>query len=448
MILFSCKDYLDIKPYGKTIPQTAEEFSALLHKQLNEIDYGEPNIVGNIISSGNFECFCDNLETNLTNYPDGNRIPAYIGELLSQKQTVYSKLYESIRTANIIIGYMEDKDSDEAQNVLGTAYALRGVCYYQLLRQFCKPYDSKNPNQLGVPLVIEFNMEERPVRSSMQQTAELIENDFITAIKYNIQNEAFRFNNNIIKGYLTRLHFWMGQYEKVIPHAQELLKKYPLLEGDQYKAMINSNITRKGNILLKSGIFTNASTSLTYAAMMNSIKARPISRRFIELFEEGPKDIRYGISIGKKRVVTKKLLSCMRSAEFALILAESYYHLGKDEKALEVLNNLRKKRIYPYTDYTRTTLPNVNANDYIKQDAKGNALTPLIYAILAERRKEFFMESDRWFELKRNGCPEFWIAKQGLKYYTRNYMYTFPLPVKDIMLVEGLVQNLGYEKTK
>ena len=41
---------------------------------------------------------------------------------------------------------------------------------------------------------------------------------------------------------------------------------------------------------------------------------------------------------------------------------------------------------------------------------KGNALTPLLYAIHCERRKELFLEGDRWYELKRNGCPEFWVA--------------------------------------
>ena len=51
IVLFtSCTDYLDIKPYGRTIPKTAEEFSALMHNHLNNIDSGEDeDIVGNDI---------------------------------------------------------------------------------------------------------------------------------------------------------------------------------------------------------------------------------------------------------------------------------------------------------------------------------------------------------------------------------------------------------------
>ena len=42
--------------------------------------------------------------------------------------------------------------------------------------------------------------------------------------------------------------------------------------------------------------------------------------------------------------------------------------------------------------------------------------------------------------------PEFWVAKQGLKYTTYSWMYTFPLYAPDIQLVEGLEQNPGYDK--
>ena len=32
LLCISCNNYLDIKPYGRTIPKTAEEFSALIHR--------------------------------------------------------------------------------------------------------------------------------------------------------------------------------------------------------------------------------------------------------------------------------------------------------------------------------------------------------------------------------------------------------------------------------
>ena len=62
LLLTSCKRYLDIKPYGQTIPKTADEFSSLLNSTLDKIDYGEGNIVGDITSVAYLECYADNLE--------------------------------------------------------------------------------------------------------------------------------------------------------------------------------------------------------------------------------------------------------------------------------------------------------------------------------------------------------------------------------------------------
>ena len=94
------------------------------------------------------------------------------------------------------------------------------------------------------------------------------------------------------------------------------------------------------------------------------------------------------------------------------------------------------------------TLPPVDPDDNVKVDARGQALTSLIYAILCERRKELFLEGDRWYELKRNGRPEMWTHRQGRKYTTLEFMYTFPLPIADVILTDGLVQNPGYDNVK
>ena len=39
-ILTSCNNYLDVKPKGKIIPKTAEEYSTILHYWLDEIEKG------------------------------------------------------------------------------------------------------------------------------------------------------------------------------------------------------------------------------------------------------------------------------------------------------------------------------------------------------------------------------------------------------------------------
>ena len=135
----------------------------------------------------------------------------------------------------------------------------------------------------------------------------------------------------------------------------------------------------------------------------------------------------------------------IRISELVLMSAESFCHLGQEDKALELLNMLRRERIRGVQDYTAASLPAVREGDRIVEDALGKELTPLMQAILDERRKELFMEGDRWFELKRNGSPEWWIINNGLKYTVKSYLYTAPVYKGDVDLNPGMKQNEGYE---
>ena len=447
VVMTSCTKYLDIKPYGKVIPQTAEEFSALLHSIIEEIDYGEDIIIGDISSVADLECYSDNLEANLTKYPDGDYLPLYIGQELSSKQKMYSNLYAIIKDCNIVLDNMTDKESEQAKDVLGAAYALRGVCYYNLLRNFCQP-PVGNHGGLGVPLVVRFDMEARPARSTIAKTFEQAKQDMLTAISYNIKDEIYRFNNDVMYAYLARLCFWVGDWSNAASYAQKVIEKYPLLSGDQYVEMMKSEVTAKGNIIFKSYIMTDGGKKIGYDGVKSNLAARPVSKRFVDLFVEKEKDIRYELFFNAKRKYTKTILSCIRTAEMQLILAESLYHSEQETEALAALNQFRQHRIANVVDYTMETLPSPNPDEYITVDVYGKQLTPLLNAILNERRKELFLEGDRWFELKRNGSPEFWVAKQGRKYTTRSYMYTFPLPIQDVELVDGMIQNPGYDKVQ
>ena len=446
-VLASCTKYLDIKPYGEVIPKTADEFSSLLNTLLEGIDYGEEVIIGNPESAVEFESYADNFEANLTSYPAGNTLALYVGTRISNQQHFYSNLYSVIRDCNIVIDNLEERDTRLGKDILGTAYALRGVCYYNLLRNFSEP-PVDNMGGLGVPLVTQFDMEERPIRSNIEKTFAQAESDMLTAIGYNIQDKMYRFNSDVMEGYLARLYFWTGKWSKAKIYAENVIAKYPLLSGDAYLEMMKSRMSPKGNMLLKAFILSESSSLSGYNGAENMLRARPVSKRFVDLFVEKERDVRYELSFNKKREHQKNGFGCLRSAEMQLILIESLYHSGDKTGALDALNDFRRNRIKDVLAYTMETLPDVNPDEYIKVDVYGEPLTPLLNAILNERRKELFMEGDRWYELKRNGRPEFWSAKQGRKYTTYKFMYTFPLPIQDVEIVDGLIQNPGYDKVQ
>lgn len=445
----SCKEYLDVKPKGEVIPKTAEEFGALLNSHLNEIDEGyDEAILGNPMEKFELECFGDNMENSLTRNVTGmGAIPKYVGDRLNSFRTEYRGLYSLIRNCNLVIHEMKESDTDLAKSCYATAYAMRGVAYYNLMRLFCEPYNKeKAEEQLGLSIVTRFDMEARPKRSSLKEVATLIEEDFKKAISYHSKSEIYRYTEDVVKAYLARLYFWTQNWEQAIPVAKEILDAYPLVEGAVYTDMLSARYAQQGNVLLRSYLLTSSSGDVNYNSAKGYLPVKPVSKRFIDLFEEKERDVRYAFSFNAKREALKIPMACVRSAEMCLILAESHAYLNQTKEALDYLNLLRSKRITGYTPYTMGNLPAVDEYALVRINAEGNAFTPLLWAIHCERRKELFMEGDRWFELKRNGCPEFWCAKDGLKYETQQFMYTAPIPSQDIDLIPGMIQNEGYVK--
>ena len=314
LLCISCNNYLDIKPYGRTIPKTAEEFSALIHTRLNSIDAGSDSyLVGNANQWMTWDAVCgDDFETCLTS-SGARSLATYVGDIIRQNQypNYYQSLYEFIRDCNIVLNEMEESDTEGANNIRGTAYAIRGVAYYQLLRIFCEvPRTREFDTQLGLPLVTTFDMEEKPLRSTMQATINQIESDLQKAASYHINDNIYRFTEDVIKGYQARMYFWTRQWSKALPIAQDLLNKYPLLEGEAYKAMMTNAYELTGNQLLKSYLAVTATGSDDLSGVNTTLQYRPVSLRFLSTFSEEEKtsDIRYALWVNTQRQAKKDFL--------------------------------------------------------------------------------------------------------------------------------------------
>lgn len=444
----SCTDYLDVQPYGRTIPKTAEEFSALVHGQLDDLDEGTSYLV---VGTDRYEydCGCgDNFEVCLTE-KSGSMLAVSQSQSAGSMSSIsiWNRLYEVIRDCNIVIDNLNEDGSQLANSTMAAAYAMRGVAYYELMRNYCEaPRSGEFDTQPGLPLVTVFDMEARPIRSSLQATVNLIESDFKQSISRHCQDNLYRFTEDVVKGFLARLYFWTEQWEQALPLCDELLERHPLLGIDDFKSMMSEPYKLNGNKLIMTYRVNTSNSSFVYTSMMNSLQFRPVSKRFLNSFAEGEDttDVRYSLAVNRKRRLQKPMFCGMRVAEMQLIKAEALCHLGRFDESLSALNDLRSHRIKDYRPLTLQTLPSVPASEYIKVDCTGSPLTPLLANILVERRKELFMEGDRLWELKRNGTPEFWTAYNGRKYTTLSYQYTRPIPEREIRINPGIVQNPGY----
>lgn len=444
----SCRKYLDVKPYGSVIPRTPEEFSAILHDHLNDIDAGSENyILGNISILSRWDVgHGDDFELSLSSQA-ANRLDKYVGDLLKTPAVYapYRKLYEVIRDCNIILDELPEQGNDELRKVRATAYALRGVAYYQLMRLYCQaPVKSGLHEQLGLPLPTHFDLEHREQRSTLAELIAQIESDLKRAIELNNEDTAYRFTANVCKGFLARLYFWTQEWEQAVELSSTLLKQYPLLPAESYEQMQTYTAELRGNQLIKAYRLPSVNQNEQETTII-SVQGRPVSRRFLSLFaeDEAERDIRYRLWANKKRTAIKPFFCGLRSAELLLIQAESLAHLGRDSEALALLNELRSLRIKDYQPLRLEALPQGSKYELIQQDATGKPLTSLMSCILSERRKELFLEGDRFFELKRNGSPTFVRSYNGTAYTTESYMYTYPLPSLDVQL-SNLKQNPGY----
>lgn len=436
----ACTSYLDLKPHGKTIPKTPEEYSALLHQMIYDIEEEADNqIMPNTNDVINAEAVSDNLDANI--YLGQEIIPFYIGQLLDKN--VYAKLYQYIRNCNIILDGLKEDGSDLSLKVKSVAHAMRGVCYFELARHYCEaPVNGVYP-QLGMPLVDRFDMEARPVRSTYQQTIDFIENDFEQSLRiFDMQDQVFMFTEDVVKAYMARLFFWTAQWDKALSNAQELLDKYPVADRETFAQMVLGN-KETNNMILR---YKNTMSQSQYVSdrIYTTLKNRPVSIDFINVFDNRSKDVRFTESLNSRRNPIKLFIGSIRSEEMLLIAAESSYYLTDNEQALSYINTLRNNRIENHEPLTLTTIPNIEDASVVVKDAMGNNLTPLSRLIINERRKEMFMEGDRIMQLKRLGSPQFWVSRNGLAYTTYSFMYTYPIPADDIELNKGIIQNEGY----
>lgn len=444
MCLGSCGRYLNVKPQGKVIPQTDEEFATIMHNRICDIEGGyDEFVVGNMDVIARREGCSDDLDANIMT----GSITAYAGDVINNRQTDYREIFEIIRDCNIVIENLQGRSTTLACDVLAAAYAMKGVCYYNLIRDFCEPWDEGNADdQMGMPLVDKFDIKDMSVRASLERTVAYTEDLFSRSLQLKMSDGKFFFTEYVVKAYMARLAFWSENWPKTISICNDIISNsgLQLTYIDGYEDMIMAPYEKKGEVIVRSHINNSSELDWYFTYVKGYVKSRPASASLVGLFDK-ENDIRYKVGFDSRRFALKTPECRIRLSEIVLMLSEAYCHKGEELEALKQLNVLRRHRIQGVKDLSLDDLPPVRDDDRIVEDAEGEALTPLMQAILDERRRELFLEGDRWFELKRNGSPEWWIINNGLKYTTRKYMYTAPIYKGDVDINPELKQNPGYE---
>lgn len=154
---------------------------------------------------------------------------------------VWSGYYEGIDNINLMLeGFQEIKPANEAETkrmtvYTGEAHLARAFYYFNLVTRYAKIYDPATAaTDLGVPIVILHDMNNKPARSTVKQVYDLILKDIETAktnlATVNGARQANRFTIDAVRALEARVKLYMQDWPGARTAAEALITggKYPL----------------------------------------------------------------------------------------------------------------------------------------------------------------------------------------------------------------------------
>lgn len=370
------------------------------------------------------------------------------------------ELYDGIILSNVVINNTSLPSSEEVSNLKGEARIARALGYFYAVSYY-SPNPTSNQNQeFGVPLNLgDYNPNAQLPRATVDQVYDQIITDLTTALEL-MNNET-----PINKGYLSptaarlllsRVYLTRGKagdYQKSVDYANLVINgtgggAFDFVNRAGYVSYFTaSNIMQSENqpeTVWEINMTSQASENPGINSSLSSFyEFNGSKKRF--LFTQGfyntfpTTDIRKSLFNSSsvpndddpKGIWTRKYfrntsegpfaqnIKVLRMSEVKLNKIEALYKLGNMGAALTELNAFAVER--GGTPYTAATLDN----------------------ILSERRKEFFAEGHRFFDLKRNNL--------GFERLTNCYsivcsvpandrLFVIPMPLRELNINVNMVQ--------
>ena len=382
------------------------------------------------------------------------------------KTTTWKALYKRIGVINAILDEIDNfkgEPGDNYRKVKGEAYFLRAAYYYFLVNIYAKPYYKESAStDMGVPLKLFSKVEnKRYVRSPLQECYDQISSDLKNAILYLkglTPVTTYRTGEMASRHLLSRVYLYMGEWNGVVSQCDTILSSYSYQLLD-YNVFGDVNKTNATSATSPETIFTSGANSYNNSWFDPQINSKfQGSDEILALYE--PTDLRrvyyfrgatggnYG-DFWPCKLANRDEGNCsnfflFRLPEIYLNKAEALTVLGENQEAINLLQELRKRRLQAGSSYE------VDVNLAGKE---------LMDIVRAERRREFTFEGQRWFDLRRYAVHPVWPYQREIRhaYYEsadlvgdivlRTYdedseYYVLPIPDSEIILNSGfLLQN-------
>ncbi len=370
----SCEDYLDEVPKGQKIPETLADFEAMLRYEYgnHRVDVKQAlNLMNdNWLSSFDLSYY-PLYQVNYMWDESADRI-----ELNSSDETTYYASYSAINAFNLIIENALNSlnaTESEKKEVWAQAKVLRAMTYFNLVNYYADTYDEATAStKLSVPLITSANVNAPYTQISIQSMYDFILNDLDEAMP-NLPSEGATILHPSIGtayAFYARVYLQMNDYTKALEFADmALLENNELYDWTTYYEDNRTQIEDADSYIQTAspmGFDYLENYSFRHGSIYYQSAESYLTVERAEQFEEG--DAKF-LARWKLRTVgvDTYYYSTLRgffnyggitTTEVFLIKAECLARNGAIEEALNVVNDLREKRILAsnYSDLTAVDL--------------------------------------------------------------------------------------------
>jgi starch-binding outer membrane protein, SusD/RagB family len=461
----SCESLLEIEPKQSVDPSKVLTPEGMHARLINLYSYLKTTVLYGRDFVATAEALADN--TRIINRA-GGRYQAQGTNTINNHLNNWEFAYAAINEINLLLADIPVADIDPAfADVLeGQAKALRALFYFDLVRTYAYEPNMAPPNadKGGVPIMLTGAVLEKDIirnpRAPQQEVYARIYSDLSDALsKVPAANDPTYYapayiTKGAVRALFAKVALYNQDWATAESYASEAIATagVPLpLDNLNYingwrnashpEAIFEVTFTIAGESIgvneSVQSAFTTRSSLLGdrlagYGAVVPTdafltLIAAPDIRR--TLYQPGVSRSNVIATectkfMGKAGAIYMDNIPMIRISEVYLIRAEARARqTGKEAGALADLNTIAVREGVGLTPYS------------------GLSGTPLIDAIINQRRKELAFEGDRWFDLKRRGA--------NVNKATGNVLYTdiriLPgLPLREIQSNSLLVQNLGY----
>jgi starch-binding outer membrane protein, SusD/RagB family len=348
-----------------------------------------------------------------------------------QAQSTWLDAYRAINICNNVLAKLSVVVAAKQNKVEGEAKFVRGALYFELARTYARTYIDGNPSSNpGVPLVLTpttgENATGKVVRNTVAEIYAQVIKDLIDAESKLPSSNGFFATSDAASAILSRVYLMQGQYTKAAEAADKVISSgnYSLLST--YASNFNKTSAGAGSTTSNEDVFSIQVTNQDGTNNMNTFFASSdfggrgdiyINQAHFDLYEAG--DERLSLFYDDER--TGKWnnvygnVNIVRLAEMYLTRAEA---------------NLRE-------DSSIGTDPLDDINLIRNRVGLSSLTSVTLDQILTERHLELAFEGHWIHDVKRTQ------GTVGLLSFNSPKL-VFPIPKREILLNNSLVQNEGY----